>query len=54
MIVAFSALAGFGYFIYVTLPERPVAKRSYPYGGLSQELGGSEQTPKVSPVEAFS
>ena len=49
MILAFSAIAGFGYFIYVSLPERPVAKRSYPYGGLSQELGGSDQTPKANP-----
>jgi hypothetical protein len=48
MVMAFSALAGFGYFIYVTKPERPVAKRSYPYGGLAQELGGFSETPKVS------
>jgi hypothetical protein len=47
MIIGFSAIAGFGYFIYATLPERPAAKRSYPYGGLAQELGGSDQTPKV-------
>ncbi|KAJ9111540.1 hypothetical protein QFC20_002513 [Naganishia adeliensis] len=49
MIIGFSALAGFGYFIYATMPERPVAKRSYPYGGLAQELGGSDQTPKANP-----
>ncbi|KAJ9121530.1 hypothetical protein QFC22_002148 [Naganishia vaughanmartiniae] len=52
MVMAFSALAGFGYFIYLTKPERPVAKRSYPYGGLAQELGGFSETPKANPEVA--
>lgn len=51
MIMAFSAVAGFGYVVYATMPERKVAKRSYPFEGLKAELGGSELTPKVSPTD---
>lgn len=48
MVLAFGAVAGAGYAIYATMPERKVAKRSYPFEGLKQELGGLESTPKVS------
>lgn len=48
MVLAFSAVAGFGYAVYATMPERRVAKRSYPFEGLKAELGGLESTPKVS------
>ena len=48
MLMAFSAMAGFGYLVYLTKMESPAAKRSYPYNGLEAELGGSAETPKVS------
>lgn len=37
---AFTAVGAFGYFLSITRIERPVASRSYPYGGLEKELGG--------------
>jgi hypothetical protein len=43
MAIASSLIAAFGYFIYQTKLERPVAKRSYPFDGLKEELGGSEE-----------
>lgn len=48
MILAFSAMAGFGYLVYLTKMESPASKRSYPYNGLEAELGGSAETPKAS------
>ncbi|WOO80110.1 uncharacterized protein LOC62_03G003621 [Vanrija pseudolonga] len=38
--IAASLIAAFGYLIYQTAPESPVARREYPYDGLSKELGG--------------
>jgi NADH dehydrogenase (ubiquinone) 1 beta subcomplex subunit 8 len=37
---AFGAVGAFGYFIYRTRLERPVAARTYPFDGLTKELGG--------------
>ena len=37
---AFGVVGAFGYFLSVTRIQSPVAKRSYPYGGLEKELGG--------------
>jgi NADH dehydrogenase (ubiquinone) 1 beta subcomplex subunit 8 len=37
---ALGAVGAFGYFLSITRIERPVAPRSYPYGGLEKELGG--------------
>jgi hypothetical protein len=37
---AFGAVGVFGYFLSISRIERPVAQRSYPYGGLEKELGG--------------
>ena len=42
MTIAFSAVGAFGYLIYKNKLERPVAKRSYPFDGLKEELGGIE------------
>lgn len=38
--VAASLIGAFAYVIYQTAPESPVARREYPYDGLSKELGG--------------
>ncbi|WVR06962.1 hypothetical protein IAU60_003998 [Kwoniella sp. DSM 27419] len=38
--VAFSLIGVAAYGLISTRPERPVAQRSYPYGGLEKELGG--------------
>ncbi|KAK4683418.1 NADH dehydrogenase (ubiquinone) 1 beta subcomplex subunit 8, partial [Tremellales sp. Uapishka_1] len=38
--LAFGGIAIFGYFLSQTAPSRPVAARSYPFGGLEKELGG--------------
>lgn len=40
--IAAAALAGFGLLVASTRAERPVAKRSYPFGGLVEELGGED------------
>lgn len=48
LILAFTAIGGFGYMMYLTKMERPVSKRSYPFDGLREELGGGEMGVKVS------
>ena len=40
--LAWAGIAGLGYVIYLTVPERPAVPREYPYGGLIKELGGLE------------
>ncbi|KAL7421825.1 hypothetical protein Q5752_003596 [Cryptotrichosporon argae] len=36
---AFALIGVFSYLLYKTRPQRPVAARTYPYGGLEKELG---------------
>ncbi|KAL0096456.1 hypothetical protein J3Q64DRAFT_1707759 [Phycomyces blakesleeanus] len=40
--VFFASMAAFAGFIYKVNPERPVIQRTYPFGGLTEELGARE------------
>lgn len=53
MAIAFTGIAAFGYLLSISRPERPVAKRSYPFNGLEEELGGGRDSPKVSCLSLF-
>jgi NADH dehydrogenase (ubiquinone) 1 beta subcomplex subunit 8 len=45
---AFAAVGLFAYGLSLVRPERPVSKRSYPFGGLEAELGGHNAARKES------
>jgi len=47
-IIAWLGIIGFGYIIYLNVPERPAIARQYPYNGLVKELGGLEEN-KANP-----
>jgi NADH dehydrogenase (ubiquinone) 1 beta subcomplex subunit 8 len=52
--IAVAIFIGFAMTVKATVPERPAAPRSYPYGGLVAELGGLDankvcREPSVGP-----
>ncbi|KAG9095588.1 hypothetical protein FRC06_009646 [Ceratobasidium sp. 370] len=49
--IAVVVFIGFTLAVKASVPERPAAPRSYPYGGLVKELGGLEEN-KASVYEA--
>jgi hypothetical protein len=51
MATAFAAVGIFAYGLSLVRPERPVSKRSYPFGGLEAELGGQNAARKESEDE---
>ncbi|KAG8685443.1 hypothetical protein FRC08_013104 [Ceratobasidium sp. 394] len=49
--IAVAIFVGFALAVKASVPERPAAPRSYPYGGLVKELGGMDEN-KAAVYEA--